>query len=206
LSHPGCPGIPLRPDDPVLAAPDYPAFRRLLAASGCVRCRLSLARTSIVVDRGNPAAGLMAVGEGPGAEEDAAGRAFVGRSGKLLDRMMAAAGIDSERDVLIANVVKCRPPGNRPPSADEAAACLPYLRRQIELVRPRLVLLLGATAARHFHPGRLAPMGEALGRHFENPDWPGITFVTLYHPAYILRDPRRRPMMEAHLRAIAAAR
>ncbi len=187
---------------PIMVAADYALFRRLLAGSNCDRCRLAADRTTIVVDRGSPAARLMAVGEGPGADEDAAGQAFVGRSGRLLDRMMAAAGLDTDQDILIANVVKCRPPGNRAPSADEAVACLPYLRRQIGLVRPRLVILLGATAARHFHPGKVPPMGEALGRSFENPDWPGIAFVTLFHPAYILRDPRKRPLMEEHLRAI----
>ncbi len=188
--------------DPIMTAADYALFRRLLSGSHCDRCRLAAGRTTIVVDRGSPAARLMAVGEGPGADEDAAGQAFVGRSGRLLDRMMSTAGLDTDRDLLIANVVKCRPPGNRAPSADEAAACLPYLRRQIELVRPRLVILLGATAARHFHPGKVPPMGEALGRSFENPDWPGISFVTLFHPAYVLRDPRKRPLMEEHLRAI----
>lgn len=112
----------------------------------CRRCGLAAGRLQVVVGRGNPAARLLLVGEAPGAEEEACGRPFVGRSGRLLESMLAAAGLSSERDLYLANVIKCRPPGNRKPSRGEIEACRPWLERQIALVRPRLVLLVGATA------------------------------------------------------------
>lgn len=183
-----------------LAATDYASFASRLRESGCRRCALAAARTSIVVDRGDPAAGIMAVGEGPGEQEDLAGRAFVGRAGRLLDELLRAVGLDPERHLLIANVVKCRPPANRVPHADEVAACMPYLRRQIELVRPHTVLLLGATAHRHFVPAQKSfAMEREVGRRFSLETWPGIAFYTLYHPAYLLRSPGRKPLALGHL-------
>ena len=113
---------------------------------GCRRCGLAATRQQVVVGRGNAAARLLLVGEAPGAEEEACGQPFVGRSGRLLEAMLAAAGLNSERDLYIANVIKCRPPGNRKPSRAEIEACRPWLERQIALVRPQLVLLVGATA------------------------------------------------------------
>jgi DNA polymerase len=112
----------------------------------CRRCGLAATRQQVVVGRGNPNARLLLVGEAPGAEEEACGQPFVGRSGRLLEAMLAAAGLDSERDLYIANVLKCRPPGNRKPSRTEIETCRPWLERQIALVRPQLVLLVGATA------------------------------------------------------------
>ena len=112
----------------------------------CRRCGLAATRQQVVVGRGNPNARLLLVGEAPGAEEEACGQPFVGRSGRLLEAMLAAAGLDSKRDLYIANVIKCRPPGNRKPSRTEIEACRPWLERQIALVRPQLVLLVGATA------------------------------------------------------------
>ena len=189
----------------ILAAPDYPTFARLLRDSGCRRCTLAAGRTRIVVDRGDPAAGIVVVGEGPGRVEDLAGLAFVGRGGRLLDGLLRDVGLRPERDVLIANVVKCRPPANRVPHAEEAAACIAYLHRQLALVRPHTVLLLGATAHRHFAPERRAFAVRAeVGRRFALPAWPGIGFTTLYHPAYLLRSPRKRPEALAHLEALRA--
>lgn len=187
----------------ILAAPDYPAFAGLLRASGCRRCALAAARANIVVDRGDPGAGILAIGEGPGQQEDLSGSAFVGRAGRLLDELLRAVGLNPERDLLIANVVKCRPPDNRVPHADEVAACLPYLRRQIGLVRPHTALLLGATACRHFVPAR-GPfaMGRAVGRRLALDDWPGIDFYVLYHPAYLLRSPVKKPLAISHLEQV----
>ncbi|WP_254957412.1 MULTISPECIES: uracil-DNA glycosylase [unclassified Cyanobium] len=120
---------------------------QLAAACGqCHRCGLADSRQQVVVGRGNPHARLLLIGEAPGAEEDASGMPFVGRAGKLLEQLLAEAGLDSERDLSIANVIKCRPPGNRKPSRAEIAACLPWLQRQIALQRPQLIGLLGATA------------------------------------------------------------
>jgi DNA polymerase len=192
--------------DSPLAAADYPSFARLLRESGCRRCALAAARTTIVVDRGSPAAGILALGEGPGEQEDLAGRAFVGRAGRVLDELLRAVGLDPESDLLIANVVKCRPPGNRVPHADEVAACLPYLRRQLSLAQPHTVLLLGATALRHFAPAnRSFAMEREVGRHFTLDGWPGITFYTLYHPAYLLRSPGKKPLALGHLERIRAS-
>jgi DNA polymerase len=116
------------------------------ACRQCRRCELANSRQQVVVGRGNPHARLLLIGEAPGAEEDASGQPFVGRAGKLLEQLLAAAGLDSERDLYIANVIKCRPPGNRKPSRTEIAACLPWLAQQIALQRPALIGLLGATA------------------------------------------------------------
>jgi DNA polymerase len=187
----------------ILSAPDYAAFARLLRDSGCPRCALSAGRTRIVVDRGDPGAGIMAIGEAPGENEDREGRAFVGRAGRLLDELLGSAGIDPGRDLLIANVVKCRPPGNRAPRPEEAAICLPYLRRQIEHVRPHTILLLGATAVRHaLQRTRSFTMEREVGKGFAHEAWPGIAFFALYHPAFLLRDPRKKPRALEHLHGV----
>jgi DNA polymerase len=189
----------------ILASPAYSAFARLLRDSGCRGCTLADARKNIVVDRGDPTAGIVAIGEGPGAQEDIAGRAFVGRAGRVLDEVLRAVGLDPERHLLIVNVVKCRPPANRVPHPDEVAACLPYLRRQLELVRPHTVLLLGATALRHFAPARTSSMlSREVGRRFALEAWPGIAFYALYHPAYLLRSPGKRPIALGHLEQVRA--
>lgn len=189
----------------ILAAPDYPTLARRLRESGCRRCALAAERTHVVVDRGDPAAGIMAVGEGPGEQEDLSGRAFVGRAGRVLDELLRAVGLDPERHLLIANAVKCRPPANRVPHAGEVAACLPYLRRQIELVRPHTVLLLGATAYRHFVPTqRSFAMEREVGRRFALEAWPGVAFCALYHPAYLLRSPGKKPLALGHLERLRA--
>jgi DNA polymerase len=187
------------PED-LLAIVSYAEFRQALLESGCARCALSETRHNIVVDRGNPEAGILAVGEGPGAEEDATGLAFVGRGGRLFDRLMAEGGFDTNHDLLIANVVKCRPPENRVPKAPEVAACLPFLRRQIRLAKPKIIVLLGATALRHLLPGRgREAMQDVVGRPFEDAAWPGVRFLVFYHPAYLLRDPRKQADARAHI-------
>lgn len=156
-----------------------------------------------MVDRGNSRSKVLIVGEAPGAHEDLQAKAFVGRAGKLLDAMLKKQGFDTEKDCLIANVVKCRPPRNRPPRPEEARECLPYLRRQIELVDPRLIVLLGATALKHLLPEmRGESMAGQVGRCFEHTAYPKRHLLVLYHPAYILRDPRKRPLMEQHLRVL----
>jgi DNA polymerase len=189
--------------DTLLAEPDYRAFAGRLRDSGCRRCALAATRTTIVVDRGDPGAGIMAIGEGPGEQEDLAGRAFVGRAGRVLDELLRGVGLDPERHVLIANVVKCRPPGNRVPHADEVAACLPFLLHQLDLVRPHTVLLLGATAYRHFVPvQRSFAMEREVGRRFSIERWPQVAFYALYHPAYLLRSPGKKPLALGHLAGV----
>ena len=131
----------------------------------------------------------MFIGEAPGAEEDARGEPFVGQSGRLLDAMLASIGLDRDRDVYIANVIKCRPPGNRNPQPDEVASCEPYLREQIALVRPALLVLLGRFAAQSLLRTQ-APIGALRGRvhRYEGAHGPVPAIVT-YHPAYLLRAP-----------------
>jgi uracil-DNA glycosylase family 4 len=163
-------------------------------ASGCTRCKLAAGRTQVVFGTGNPEAGLMLVGEGPGEQEDRQGLPFVGRSGQLLDRLLLEElGID-RRSCYIANVVKCRPPGNRDPEADEVAACRPWLERQLELVSPRVVVTLG-----NFATKLLLDTTEGItrlrGRTF--PFRTGV-LVPTYHPAAVLRG---GPVQVAEMRA-----
>nr|BAL56283.1 DNA polymerase bacteriophage-type [uncultured delta proteobacterium] len=150
----------------------------------CTRCRLHEQRTQTVFSRGNPSARLAFVGEGPGREEDLQGKPFVGAAGQLLDRIIAAMGM-TEGDVYIANVVKCRPPSNRVPMPDEMDACGGYLTRQLELVRPEVIVALGKTAA-SFLLETNAPMSKLRGQWHQ---WKGIPVRVTWHPAYLLRQP-----------------
>ena len=155
------------------------------AVAQCRRCPLCEGRTKTVFGVGDVRAPIFFVGEGPGRDEDLQGEPFVGRGGQLLDRMLAA--IDRKRGdgVYIANIVKCRPPKNRNPAPAEAAACLSYLRRQIELVSPRLIVAMGRVAASHLLGGNES-IANLRQRLFE---WRGTALVVTYHPAYLLRNP-----------------
>jgi DNA polymerase len=149
----------------------------------CRVCRLCEARKQAVLGVGDRNADWLFVGEGPGAEEDARGEPFVGQAGKLLDNMLAAIGLKRGEDVYIANAVKCRPPENRTPAPDEAAACRPYLQRQIELIRPKLIVALGRPAAQTLLQTEIK-IATARGRLH---DYRGIPLIVTYHPAYLLR-------------------
>jgi DNA polymerase len=153
----------------------------------CTRCALHKGRNKLVFGDGSPAARLMFVGEGPGADEDAQGLPFVGKAGQLLNNMIAAMGLRRE-EVYIANVVKCRPPGNRVPEPEEGATCSPFLFRQIDVVRPEVLVALGATAATWLLGAR-QPLAGLRGRvHTVR----GTKLIVTYHPAYLLRDPRQK--------------
>jgi uracil-DNA glycosylase family 4 len=162
----------------------------------CTRCKLHKGRTKIVFGVGNPRAELMFVGEGPGADEDVQGEPFVGRAGQLLNNMIKAMGLRRE-DVYIANIVKCRPPGNRQPERDEAETCSPFLMRQISAIKPKVLVALGATAAKNLLAMN-APMTELRGRWYDfkpvgsDRSWPGARLAVTYHPAFLLRDPRQK--------------
>ena len=166
----------------------------------CTRCKLhKQGRKQIVFGVGNPHAELMFVGEGPGADEDTQGEPFVGRAGQLLNNMIKAMGIRRE-DVYIANVVKCRPPGNRTPERDECDTCSPFLMRQIAVIKPKVVVALGAVAAKNLLAIN-APMSELRGRFYDflpsgarstDPSWQGAKLAVTYHPAFLLRDPRQK--------------
>jgi uracil-DNA glycosylase family 4 len=159
---------------------------------GCTRCRLATGRTRTVFGSGDPQARLMLIGEAPGAEEDRQGLPFVGAAGELLNRIIQA--IDMSRDeVYIANMVKCRPPGNRDPQPDEVAACRGYLERQVALVRPEILVVLGRVAAQTLLANDL-PIGQMRGRWFQVM---GIPAMVTYHPAALLRNPAlKRPTWE----------
>ena len=159
------------------------------AARTCTRCPLSRTRTHAVPGEGDPAARLFVVGEGPGESEDLSGRPFVGRAGELLDKMLASIGI-ARGSTFIANVVKCRPPKNRVPLPDEREACMPFLRRQIELVDPAVLLALGGTAAETLL-GVKTSLGQLRSKVHQ---WNGIPLIVTYHPAALLRNPNwKRP-------------
>ena len=169
---------PLRP---ISAGMGWDALRQSVLA--CERCGLCRQRKQAVFGVGNIAAPWLFVGEGPGAEEDEQGEPFVGQSGKLLDNMLAAIGIRRGREAYIANVVKCRPPGNRTPTLEEAAACAPYLDAQIELIQPRLIVALGKVAAQRLL-NTDASLGSLRGKVHQ---YRGIPLVVTYHPSYLLR-------------------
>ena len=166
----------------------------------CTRCRLHQTRTQGVIARGNPRAALMFIGEAPGREEDAQGLPFVGRAGKLLDKMIAAMGLDQD-EVYITNILKSRPPENREPRADEIEACRPYLERQIELIQPRIICTLGRPAAVSLLRTDKA-MGELRGRWFSYHD---IPVLPTYHPAYLLRSPGQKRASWQDLRKVILA-
>ena len=187
----------------ILDSSSYKDFADRLRAYDCRRCSLCESRTKIVVDRGNPLAKVMAISERPGTNEDSTGLAFVGRAGELLDKIFSSIGLDSNRDVLIANVVKCLPPFDRAPRADEAEACLPFLDKQIELVRPKVTLLLGAVALKWISRGTIdLPMEEAAGQFFTLAQYPETEFQVLYHPAFLLRDPRKKQPTWDHVQLL----
>jgi uracil-DNA glycosylase len=168
---------------------DKPAALRLIRENigECTRCRLHKGRTNLVFGVGYVNADLMFVGEGPGADEDAQGEPFVGRAGQLLNNMISAMGLKRE-EVYIANVVKCRPPGNRTPEKDECDVCSPFLLRQIDVIRPKVIVALGAVAAKN-----LLAMNDSManlrGRWY---DFRDSKLLVTYHPAYLLRDPRQK--------------
>ncbi len=153
------------------------------AVAACRQCPLCAARRQAVLGVGDVSADWLFVGEGPGAEEDQRGEPFVGQAGKLLDNMLAAIGLRRGEDVYIANAVKCRPPENRTPAAEETAACRPYLQRQIELMQPKLIVALGRPAAQTLL-GTEVKIAAARGKLH---DYRGIPLIVTYHPAYLLR-------------------
>lgn len=177
------------PAAPVQAVPDVSGLswealeQQIRDCRACVLCER---RTQAVPGVGDREADWLIVGEGPGAEEDQRGEPFVGQAGKLLDAMLAAIGLKRGQNVYIANAVKCRPPGNRTPEADEMATCQPYLERQIALIQPRIIVALGRPAAQTLLGGEVK-IAAARGRLF---DRNGIPVVVTYHPAYLLRNPQ----------------
>jgi uracil-DNA glycosylase family 4 len=151
----------------------------------CTKCALSRTRNHVIFGEGNVKANIFIIGEAPGRDEDVQGRPFVGKSGQLLDKILAACGFTREDHVFISNIVRCRPPGNRIPLPDEAAVCMPWLLKQIELINPKILVLLGATALKY-----MAGPGHRITR--EHGNWLNLQnrlAMPVYHPAALLRDP-----------------
>ena len=176
----------------VSTAPPDPLRAIRVELGDCTRCKLHGGRTHIVFGVGDPAAQLMFVGEGPGADEDQQGEPFVGRAGQLLTRMIEAMGF-ARSDVYIANVVKCRPPGNRDPEPDEIEACEPFLKSQIAAIRPRVIVALGRFAVQTLlHDA--TPISRLRGKWRE---YEGVKLMPTFHPAYLLRSPaEKKPAWE----------
>ena len=156
------------------------------AVGNCHLCDLCASRTNTVFGVGNRQADILVIGEAPGADEDAQGEPFVGRAGKLLDNMLAAIG-QSRSTVFIANILKCRPPNNRDPLAEEVVCCVPYLKRQIELIQPKLILTIGRIAAQNLLDTQ-TPIGKMRGKDYTYSE-AEIPVIVSYHPAYLLRSP-----------------
>ena len=174
-----------------LTAPPLPTAQKVIRLAeldenevkGCTKCRLCQTRTQTVFGEGASDAKLFFIGEGPGENEDLQGRPFVGRAGELLNKWIAAMGLRREQ-VYIANIVKCRPPDNREPAPDEVATCTPYLERQIEIIRPQVIMTLGRPSAQHMLQTKIS-MGKMRGQWHA---WRGIKLMPTYHPAYVLRS------------------
>jgi len=183
------PVLPKPPPAPVEAVVDRTVSLRVIREElgNCTRCKLAPTRTNIVFGQGNPNAELVFVGEGPGADEDASGLPFVGRAGELLTKMIVAMGYTREQ-VYICNVVKCRPPDNRTPEDDEVAQCRPFLEKQLLAIKPRVVVVLGSTAAQ-----RLLRISTGITRlRGTFVDWNGIPVMPTFHPSYLLRAPEEK--------------
>jgi uracil-DNA glycosylase len=180
-------GDQAQPPPPVIAEGSLPAIRADLG--DCTRCKLhGQGRRQIVFGVGNPSADLMFVGEAPGADEDVQGEPFVGRAGQLLNKIIEAIGL-SRGDVYIANVIKCRPPGNRNPEPEEVATCQPFLMRQIDHIKPRVIVALGTFAA-HALLKTDAPISRLRGKVFDFQG--GARLIPTFHPAFLLRSPDRK--------------
>jgi uracil-DNA glycosylase len=171
------------------------------AIGDCQRCKLAPHRTNLVFGVGNPKARLMFVGEGPGADEDARGEPFVGRAGQLLTEIITKGMRLRRDDVYIANVIKCRPPGNRNPEPDEVDACEPFLLRQVDLIKPEVIVALGKFAAQTLLRTK-APITQLRGRWF---DYRGIKLMPTFHPAYLLRNPAEKRMVWQDIQQVMGA-
>ena len=155
--------------------------------STCVKCSLSTTRKNVVFGRGNPNSKLFVVGEGPGQQEDEQGLAFVGRAGKMLDSVFLSVGIDTNEDCYISNIVKCRPPNNRKPSANEVTECLLWLNEQIELIKPKVIVLAGSTAVQSYL-NIDEPISKLRGEWIVRD---AIKYMPIFHPSYLLRNPSK---------------
>jgi DNA polymerase len=166
--------------------------------AGCTKCRLYMNRTNTVLGEGNPAASVMFIGEAPGADEDRLGRPFVGKAGQLLDKALNALDFYRDKNFYICNICKCRPENNRTPEDDEAEACLPYLRKQVVIVKPKIIVCLGATSAKHIID-KQARITSIRGKWFEKK---GYYIIATFHPAALLRDESKKRLFWEDLKKV----
>ena len=155
--------------------------------SDCVKCSLSSTRNNVVFGRGNPSSKLFVIGQGPGQQEDERGLAFIGRAGKMLDSAFSSVGIDTNKDCYISNIVKCRPPNNRKPLANEINECMPWLNEQIDLIKPKVIVLAGSTAVQSYL-NTSEPISKLRGKWIVKED---IKYMPIFHPSYLLRNPSK---------------
>ncbi len=197
---PAAAATPARPAPSTVAMPANDSLEQIATeVAACTRCSLHAGRTRTVPGQGNPHPEILFVGEAPGADEDRQGLAFVGRAGQLLTKMIAAMGFDRE-EVFIANINKCRPPDNRAPTTDEMAACLPYLKRQIALLQPKVIVAMGATAI-----NGLVEVPKGMGITKLRGTWltfEGIDLMPTFHPSYLLRNPPAKKPVWEDLKAV----
>ena len=156
---------------------------------GCTKCQLCATRTNVVFGVGNPESRVMFIGEGPGEQEDLKGEPFVGRAGKLLDLMLDAVGLSREKDIYIANIVKCRPPKNRDPLPEEQEQCINWLREQTAIIRPKIIVCLGRIAAAKI----IKPDIKITKEHGQFIERNGVLMMAMLHPAALLRNPKQKP-------------
>ena len=155
----------------------------------CTKCGLAKTRNHVIFGEGSISGGILIIGEAPGRDEDLQGRPFVGKSGQLLDKILAACGFTRNKHVFISNIVKCRPPENRVPTPQEAAICMPWLLQQIELINPKIVILLGTTALKYM----IGPEHRITRERGKWINWKNRLAMPVYHPAALLRDPNLKP-------------
>ena len=153
----------------------------------CSSCALSKTRKNVVVGKGNETAHVVIIGEGPGEKEDISGLPFIGRAGKMLDTLLSSVGVDPLKDCYITNIVKCRPPNNRKPTSSESETCMPWLTEQINLLRPKIIILAGSTAVQSFL-GIKEPISKLRGQWIEKDN---IKYMPIFHPSYLLRNPSK---------------
>ena len=166
----------------------YSSLKKLTSECvNCTSCNLSKTRKNVVVGKGNKAAHIVIIGEGPGEQEDNTGLPFVGRAGKMLDTALSSVDIDPLKDCYITNIVKCRPPGNRKPTSTESEACMPWLNEQINLMSPKIIILAGATAVESYL-GIKEPISKIRGKWIEKNN---VKYMPIFHPSYLLRNPSK---------------
>ncbi len=193
---------PPDPFDRIMTCRSVEDFKKLLRAYHCTRCPLSSEiKQNPTTSRGNPNRHVMVVGEAPGHNEMIQGIPFVGKAGQLMDNIFEGIGLTAEKDFYVTNICRCRPVDNRAPLVHEAKTCISYLKKEIDLIKPRFILTLGATSAKYLLGSSLpsTTMKDIVGRFFQSAEYPDVDFFVLYHPAALLYNPKLKAPMWEHI-------